>query len=340
MTGLRLHWYHFAAWLVAVALLLLLVVSPPVSATTPATICSAAGYGNSSYAISGGDITTGVCTPDASCTSAVDNPYWGYGNYTIFLRVPPDGCGHHCGNSPCYSYVTQYYYGAPTPTPTPEPKYCANYCGHRFEYPTSPGNLAIACYFNAGGCTVCENVLHLMSEAETYWPCKSSYVNVTVTQTPVPTYTYPTVTATPTATSTMLPHVTFTPVKIATIPTMADFKNTSGLDTDQLKKYIYSKLGMNLTSPYTDWCDSIANSVLSLIRAGFYIPDWPITTVTDMITSVNQILDTVITYLSSAVNVLLYFSTHAMNSLPDGIKWLMIYGCICDLAVLILRGET
>lgn len=263
----------------------------------------------------------------------------GYSSGSFTLTCPSseyipwagDGCGGTYVSMPCSEV-------SPTPTPTPS-TYCADYCGYTFQYPTAPGNLAIQCYFSLGGCTVCQDVLHLMSEAHDYWPCSESVPNVTPTKTPVPTYTYPTVvpTVTPTVTSSILPSITYAPVGVATLPTIAPF---DAINTTYMKNYIYSKLGMNLTSVYMDWCDSLAGSVTQLFNIAFYIPDWPITTVTDLISSMNQILQTVISYFSSAVNVILYFATHAMNSLPDGVKWLMIYGCICDLAVLILRGDT
>ena len=73
-----------------------------------------------------------IAIADASCTSTVNNDFWGYGNYTIYHGVAPCGA---CGTSPCYDFVTVFSYGSePTPTPTPTPtSNCIMRCGYTFS---------------------------------------------------------------------------------------------------------------------------------------------------------------------------------------------------------------
>lgn len=219
--GVRVRWFNWAVYIFVTALLFLLVVCSPVSATTPETICTAAGYSSSSYYISDGLLSSNNCTVDAQCTSTSDFPSWGYGNYTIYTRVSAANCEGGCGSNPCFYYTTNYDYEAPTPTPTPTPtpyiSHCAAFVGSSsvsvrpwyevfylqdFETTwTSPSGRVYRTYsliFDEPGIWRFGGPAGTYGETTSYLICsQSDSGNVTIAPTVTPTTLVPTVTASP-----------------------------------------------------------------------------------------------------------------------------------------------
>lgn len=310
-----------------------LIFGSPVSATTPSTICSAAGYGASNYYISDGSFSTGTCSPDAQCTSSSDYPAWGYGNYTIYAWVSAANCQGGCGSNPCFYYVTTYTYAAPTPTPTPNTSVCAQACGYHFVVPSASGSLAETCFLTLNqNCLFCQDLLHLMSEAQQFAPCSGTEPNVTPTATPTPV---PTATPEPYPTSTFLPNVTFAP---HWVPTIAHI--SGGIDMGDVKGKIINSTGPlgNFSAFYLDWIDGIVVQAAGPICQVFELVDTPMKWIIDLADTILGIIESLVDEYLAYAEVPLEIIKMAVNSFPDKLKGLILYAMGWRLLLIGWKG--
>lgn len=223
----------------------------------------------------------------------------------------------------------------PTPTPTPTPNPPANYCVGDFVT-FSPAGLA--CEGGPVVSIVSPSVwgAQLKYEGSCVMDGNSIWVaqceeagNTSSAYTPAPT-------GTPYAESVILVGMTLQPVTIPTISVI----QTLEINMTEIRDVINASPVGDFTSPILDTIDQYAVALAISLKSIFSVPNTPVQIIIDTFQSVIQAIDSLTETLSDWANIILLVMSHAMNSVSDGMKLVLVYAMITDLVVLLLRGET
>jgi hypothetical protein len=303
-----------------------------VSATTyeatvnvPLSFSCPSSYGGSGLILCGADPTSNVNPTSIPAGTSGSFNFTAPGTWTILYLAYPYP-GHSVYED------TVIVSAAPTPTPTPS-SVCAQACGYHFVVPSASGSLAETCFLTSNqNCVFCQDLLHLMSEAEEFAPCNGTEPNVTPTATPTPV---PTATPTPYPTSTILPDVTFAPVWVPTIAHIS-----GGVDMGDVRGKILNSTGPlgNFSASYLDWIDGVMVQATGPIYQVFELVDTPMKWIIDLAGTVLGIIEGLVDEYLAYAEVPLEIIKMAVNSFPDKLKGLILYAMGWRLLLIGWKG--
>lgn len=207
---------------------------------------------------------------------------------------------------------------------------CAQACGYHYLVPSASGSLAETCFLTSNqNCLFCQDLLHLMSEAQQFAPC-SGTVTPTATPTPVPTAT-----PTPYPTSTFLPHVTLTPVRFPTIAHIS-----GGINMGDVRGKIINSTGPlgNFSASYLDWIDGVFVQAAGPIYQVFELVDTPMKWIIDLANTILGIIESLVDEYLAYAEVPLEIIKMAVNSFPDKLKGLILYAMGWRLLLIGWKG--
>jgi len=141
----------------------------------------------------------------------------------------------------------------------------------------------------------------------------------------------------PPATPTPIP--TITPGPNFTLQTIAPVGTFGAWHRDEMRDDLEVRFG-NLTGPYLDMSDQIADGITVLFEMAFSIPNYAIIGLTEIITNVNDLGHQILSSIGTFGNLILQIMRITANTFPSNLQFLVIWVLLLDFVYLIARGET